>query len=54
MFLLVRKNGTSKTGAFTIPGIECIDPTKNPIQAVISVRTRELALQKKCYLYRTF
>ena len=39
------KNGTGKTGAYTIPIIERIDPTKNAIQAVILVPTRELALQ---------
>jgi len=39
------KNGTGKTGAYTIPVIERIDPNKNAIQAVILVPTRELALQ---------
>jgi ATP-dependent RNA helicase DDX6/DHH1 len=39
------KNGTGKTGAYTIPIIERIDPTKNVIQAVVLVPTRELALQ---------
>ncbi|CAF3735704.1 unnamed protein product [Adineta steineri] len=39
------KNGTGKTGAYAIPVIERIDPTKNAIQAVILVPTRELALQ---------
>jgi ATP-dependent RNA helicase DDX6/DHH1 len=39
------KNGTGKTGAYTIPIVERIDPTKNVIQAVILVPTRELALQ---------
>ncbi|CAF0793814.1 unnamed protein product [Adineta ricciae] len=39
------KNGTGKTGAYTIPVIERIDPEKNAIQAVILVPTRELALQ---------
>ena len=39
------KNGTGKTGAYTIPILERIDPTKNVIQAVILVPTRELALQ---------
>ena len=39
------KNGTGKTGAYTIPVVERIDPTKNAIQAVILVPTRELALQ---------
>lgn len=39
------KNGTGKTGAYTIPTLERIDPTKNVIQAMIMVPTRELALQ---------
>ncbi|CAF3518095.1 unnamed protein product [Rotaria sp. Silwood1] len=39
------KNGTGKTGAYTIPIVERIDPNKNCIQAVILVPTRELALQ---------
>ena len=39
------KNGTGKTGAYTIPIIERIDPSKNAIQAIILVPTRELALQ---------
>ena len=39
------KNGTGKTGAYTIPILERIDASKNAIQAVILVPTRELALQ---------
>jgi ATP-dependent RNA helicase DDX6/DHH1 len=39
------KNGTGKTGAYIIPIVERIDPTKNVIQAIILVPTRELALQ---------
>jgi len=39
------KNGTGKTAAFTIPILEKTDATKNIIQAVILVPTRELALQ---------
>lgn len=39
------KNGTGKTAAFCIPVLEKIDPTKNEIQALILVPTRELALQ---------
>jgi len=39
------KNGTGKTGAYTIPTLERIDSTKNVIQAMIMVPTRELALQ---------
>eukprot|EP01059_Diplonema_ambulator_P021889 TRINITY_DN363_c1_g1_i1.p2 TRINITY_DN363_c1_g1~~TRINITY_DN363_c1_g1_i1.p2 ORF type:complete len:422 (+),score=224.84 TRINITY_DN363_c1_g1_i1:49-1266(+) len=39
------KNGTGKTGAFTIPAIQKVDPAVNAIQALILVPTRELALQ---------
>eukprot|EP01029_Cantina_marsupialis_P021253 TRINITY_DN5061_c0_g1_i1.p1 TRINITY_DN5061_c0_g1~~TRINITY_DN5061_c0_g1_i1.p1 ORF type:complete len:417 (+),score=111.48 TRINITY_DN5061_c0_g1_i1:102-1352(+) len=39
------KNGTGKTGAFVIPILENIDPTKNEIQALVLLPTRELALQ---------
>ena len=39
------KNGTGKTGAYSIPSLEKIDPEKNKIQAMIVVPTRELALQ---------
>jgi len=39
------KNGTGKTGAYTIPILEQIDPTKDIIQGMIVVPTRELALQ---------
>ncbi|KAK9914915.1 hypothetical protein WJX75_002263 [Coccomyxa subellipsoidea] len=39
------KNGTGKTAAFTIPLLERIDTSKNQIQAMILVPTRELALQ---------
>jgi ATP-dependent RNA helicase DDX6/DHH1 len=39
------KNGTGKTGAYTIPVVERIDPNKNAIQAIVLVPTRELALQ---------
>lgn len=39
------KNGTGKTAAFTIPLLERIDTSKNEIQAMILVPTRELALQ---------
>ncbi|CAF4252293.1 unnamed protein product [Rotaria socialis] len=34
------KNGTGKTGAYTIPIVERIDPNKNAIQAIILVPTR--------------
>lgn len=39
------KNGTGKTGAYSIPVLEQIDPMKDCIQALIIVPTRELALQ---------
>jgi ATP-dependent RNA helicase DDX6/DHH1 len=39
------KNGTGKTGAYTIPILEQIDPSKEVIQGMIIVPTRELALQ---------
>lgn len=39
------KNGTGKTGAYTIPILEQIDPSKEGIQGLILVPTRELALQ---------
>ncbi|KAI9094977.1 P-loop containing nucleoside triphosphate hydrolase protein [Phlyctochytrium arcticum] len=39
------KNGTGKTAAFTIPTLEKINISKNHIQALILVPTRELALQ---------
>jgi len=39
------KNGTGKTGAYSIPLLERIDPGKKFIQAMVIVPTRELALQ---------
>lgn len=39
------KNGTGKTAAFSIPVLEKIDPSRNEIQAMLLVPTRELALQ---------
>jgi len=39
------KNGTGKTASFIIPCIEKVDVTKNHIQSLILVPTRELALQ---------
>ncbi|CAL8086810.1 unnamed protein product [Calicophoron daubneyi] len=39
------KNGTGKTGAYSVPLLESIDSTLNKIQAMILVPTRELALQ---------
>nr|CAD7444417.1 unnamed protein product [Timema bartmani] len=39
------KNGTGKTGAYSIPVLEQVDPKKDCIQALVIVPTRELALQ---------
>ncbi|EAR94198.1 DEAD/DEAH-box helicase (macronuclear) [Tetrahymena thermophila SB210] len=39
------KNGTGKTASFVIPILEQLDTTKNFIQSLILVPTRELALQ---------
>lgn len=39
------KNGTGKTGAYSIPVLEQVDPDKDCIQALVIVPTRELALQ---------
>ncbi|KAM7539604.1 hypothetical protein Aperf_G00000044886 [Anoplocephala perfoliata] len=39
------KNGTGKTGAYSIPILDSIDTSFNEIQACILVPTRELALQ---------
>lgn len=39
------KNGTGKTGAYAIPVLERVDITKNELQGLIMVPTRELALQ---------
>jgi len=39
------KNGTGKTGAYAIPILERCDPTKDELQALVIVPTRELALQ---------
>lgn len=39
------KNGTGKTAAFIIPVLEKIDRSKNKIQALLLIPTRELALQ---------
>lgn len=39
------KNGTGKTGAYLIPTLNMIDPTKPYIQAIVMVPSRELALQ---------
>jgi ATP-dependent RNA helicase DDX6/DHH1 len=39
------KNGTGKTGAYSIPILEKIDTSHNFIQALVVVPTRELALQ---------
>jgi len=39
------KNGTGKTGAYSIPILERVDPKIDSIQGLIIVPTRELALQ---------
>jgi len=39
------KNGTGKTAAFVVPILEKADSSKNHIQSIILVPTRELALQ---------
>lgn len=39
------KNGTGKTGAYSIPILDSIDTSKDYIQGMIIVPTRELALQ---------
>jgi len=39
------KNGTGKTASFLVPALEKVDPSKDEIQALILVPTRELALQ---------
>ena len=39
------KNGTGKTAAFVIPALQGVDVSKNKIQALLLVPTRELALQ---------
>lgn len=39
------KNGTGKTGAYSIPILESIDVTNDKIQTLVIVPTRELALQ---------
>lgn len=44
------KNGTGKTGSFCIPCLEKVDTSKNGIQALILVPTRELALQTAAVL----
>ncbi|KAA8492571.1 DEAD-box ATP-dependent RNA helicase 8 [Porphyridium purpureum] len=39
------KNGTGKTAAFMIPALEKVDTSRNVIQCLVLVPTRELALQ---------
>ena len=39
------KNGTGKTAAFVIPTLQQVDPTKNKIQALLLVPTREPGVQ---------
>lgn len=45
LFICRAKNGTGKTGAYSVPLIERVDTKKNAVQALIMVPTRELALQ---------
>jgi len=44
------KNGTGKTGAYCIPVLQLIDISKNYIQGLILVPTRELALQTSRFI----
>lgn len=44
------KNGTGKTGAYCIPVLQLVDASKDYIQALILVPTRELALQTSRFL----
>ena len=39
------KNGTGKTGSYSIPIVEKVDTSKDHIQALVLVPTRELAMQ---------
>ena len=39
------KNGTGKTAAFVVPCLEKVDVSKNHLQVLMLVPTRELALQ---------
>ena len=39
------KNGTGKTAAFLIPLLDSIEPSRNSVQGLVLVPTRELALQ---------
>ncbi len=43
--LLLSPTGTGKTLAFLIPILECLNPNKKSVQAIIIVPSRELALQ---------
>ena len=45
------KNGTGKTGAYAIPLVEKVDATKDTIQALVLVPTRELAMQTRNFIY---
>lgn len=44
------KNGTGKTGAYSIPLVEKVDTTKDAIQALVLVPTRELAMQTRNFI----
>ncbi|MBI5053218.1 MAG: DEAD/DEAH box helicase [Chloroflexi bacterium] len=43
--MIQARTGSGKTGAFLLPMLERLDPTRNNCQALILVPTRELALQ---------
>lgn len=45
--LALAKNGTGKTGAFSIPSLQLVNPKIRKTQVLIMVPTRELALQTK-------
>lgn len=43
--MIQSRTGSGKTGAFLLPMLERVDPSKNACQALVLVPTRELALQ---------
>lgn len=45
------KNGTGKTGSYSIPLVEKIDTSKDTIQGLVLVPTRELALQTRQFIH---
>ncbi len=44
-FLGLAATGTGKTAGFSVPMLECIDPVRREVQALILCPTRELAVQ---------